>query len=42
MAIGNGLVDPYLQYPAYNDFALENNLIGKTQYYVLKAAFATC
>lgn len=27
-AIGNGWTDPYLQYPAYNVFAEENNLIG--------------
>lgn len=42
VAIGNGWVDPYLQYPAYNTFALENNLIGKTQYYLLEGAFAAC
>lgn len=42
IAIGNGWVDPYLQYPAYNTFALENNLIGKTQYYLLEAAFTAC
>lgn len=28
MAIGNGLVDPYLQYPQYDVFAKENDLIG--------------
>jgi len=27
MAIGNGLVDPLVQYPMYDVFALENNLI---------------
>jgi cathepsin A (carboxypeptidase C) len=42
VAIGNGWVDPYLQYPAYNTFALENNLIGKVQYYLLEAAFTAC
>jgi len=42
MAIGNGLVDPYAQYPAYDTFALENNLIGKTEGIVLKGAFAAC
>ena len=42
MAIGNGLVDPYAQYPAYDTFALENNLIGKTEEVVLKGAFAAC
>ena len=29
-AIGNGLVDPYNQYPEYVTFAEENGLIGKT------------
>jgi cathepsin A (carboxypeptidase C) len=28
-AIGNGWTDPYLQYPAYNTFAYENNLISE-------------
>merc|ERR1712166_739876 len=42
MAIGNGLVDPYAQYPAYDQFALENNLIGKTEAVVLKGAFSAC
>jgi len=42
MAIGNGLVDPYAQYPAYDTFALENNLIGKTEGIILKGAFAAC
>jgi len=27
MAIGNGLVDPYNQYPAYDTFSYENKLI---------------
>jgi hypothetical protein len=42
MAIGNGLVDPYLQYPPYDDFAKENKLIGEAEYLVLKGAFAGC
>lgn len=42
VAIGNGWVDPYLQYPQYNTFALENGLIGKTQYYLLEGAFTVC
>jgi len=41
-AIGNGWVDPYLQYPAYAEFAYENKLIGKVQYYALKVAFKGC
>jgi len=29
IAIGNGWVDPYLQYPAFATFAYENNLISE-------------
>lgn len=42
IAIGNGWVDPYIQYPQYAEFAYENNLISVSQYYMLKAGFATC
>jgi len=42
MAIGNGLVDPYLQYPAYDTFSKENKLISEAEYLVLKGGFATC
>jgi len=42
MAIGNGLVDPYNQYPEYDNFAKENKLIGEGQYLVLKGAFKAC
>jgi cathepsin A (carboxypeptidase C) len=42
MAIGNGLVDPYLQYPEYDTFSLENELIGKAEYVVLEGAFKAC
>ena len=42
MAIGNGLVDPYLQYPQYDTFAYENKLIGLGEYEVLKGAFLAC
>ena len=31
-----------MQYPKYNDFAYENNLIGSVQYYLLKPAFLAC
>jgi len=42
VAIGNGLVDPYLQYPQYDTFALENKLIGKAESVVLDGVFAAC
>jgi cathepsin A (carboxypeptidase C) len=42
VAIGNGLVDPYNQYPAYADYALENHLINQTQYALLKVGFVAC
>ena len=42
MAIGNGLVNPYLQYPEYDTFALENGLIGKAEYTILEGAFKAC
>lgn len=42
MAIGNGLVDPYLQYGEYNKFALENNVISKLRYDLLIPQFAAC
>jgi carboxypeptidase C (cathepsin A) len=42
MAIGNGLVDPYNQYPAYDTFAYESKLIGTTEYEILKGGFKGC
>lgn len=42
VAIGNGWVSPYDQYPAYAEFSKENNLIGNIQYYALKAAMKVC
>lgn len=42
IAIGNGWVDPYIQYPQYAEFAYENNLVDADQYTQLKSAFATC
>ena len=41
-AIGNGLVDPMSQYPEYNTFSLENNLIGQFQSTLLTAGYAIC
>ena len=42
LAIGNGWVDPYLQYPMYAKYAYENKLIGQTQYYLLLGSFKLC
>jgi len=42
MAIGNGLVDPYHQYPAYDTFSYENELIPKAEFEVLKGGFKGC
>merc|ERR1740117_423380 len=42
MAIGNGLVDPYLQYPAYDVFSYENKLIGKAEDDILAGVFKAC
>ena len=42
MAIGNGLVDPLHQYPAYAVFAKENKLIGEGEYLALDAALKLC
>jgi len=42
VAIGNGWVSPYDQYPAYAKFALENNLISTTFSYLLSGAMKLC
>jgi len=42
VAIGNGWVDPYEQYPAYSTFAYENNLISAPTYYVLNGLYKGC
>jgi cathepsin A (carboxypeptidase C) len=42
MAIGNGLVDPFSQYPAYDTFAYENKLIGKVEADILAGGFKAC
>jgi len=39
IAIGNGWVDPYEQYPQYAEFAYENQLVDESEYLQLKAAF---
>lgn len=42
IAIGNGWVDPYIQYPQYAEFAYENNLVTLEQYLELKTSFVEC
>jgi cathepsin A (carboxypeptidase C) len=42
MAIGNGLTDPFQQYPAYAKFSYENNLISKEWRDVLDVGFKAC
>lgn len=39
MAIGNGLVNAYYQYPAYADFAYANQIINETKYDELMIGF---
>ncbi|GAB2276808.1 hypothetical protein Dimus_011522 [Dionaea muscipula] len=42
IAIGNGLTDPGIQYPAYPDFALANKLIDKQSYDQIKQMVPSC
>merc|ERR1712060_278987 len=42
IAIGNGLTDPYEQYPMYAKFSYENNLISKKWDDVLIGGFKAC
>jgi len=42
IAIGNGLTDPYEQYPAYAKFSYENGLISEKWDDVLKGGFKAC
>ncbi|KAK4286417.1 hypothetical protein QN277_002975 [Acacia crassicarpa] len=42
MAIGNGLTNPEIQYPAYPDFALERGLIQKDEYNSIKQLVPSC
>ncbi|CAH9072298.1 unnamed protein product [Cuscuta epithymum] len=41
-AIGNGLTNPSIQYPAYTDYALEQNLINKTIYDKINRTVPAC
>jgi len=40
--IGNGWVNPFFQYPAYNYYVYEQGLISQSLFQVLEVAFATC
>jgi len=40
IAIGDGLVDPYNQYPAYATFSYENGLINKLEFDALTIGMA--
>ena len=42
IAIGNGWVDPYIQYPQYAEFAYENKLVTFAEYEALKKGFSAC
>ena len=42
IAIGNGWVDPVVQYPQYAEFAYEAGLVSWEMYLTLKASFAHC
>lgn len=37
LAIGNGLTDPAIQYGAYADYALLNNIIGDSVHHAIKS-----
>lgn len=41
-AIGNGLTNPEIQYEAYTDYALENNLIKKSDHDSINKAVPKC
>eukprot|EP00698_Gefionella_okellyi_P009143 TRINITY_DN22_c0_g1_i1.p1 TRINITY_DN22_c0_g1~~TRINITY_DN22_c0_g1_i1.p1 ORF type:complete len:430 (+),score=98.25 TRINITY_DN22_c0_g1_i1:62-1351(+) len=42
IAIGNGWVDPKIQYGQYAQFAYDNHLIGKTTYDILQGTYEAC
>jgi len=42
VAIGNGWVNPYVQYPYYAEFTHKKNLINQTQYHEFKSYFKKC
>lgn len=42
MAIGNGWVSPFYQYPEYATFSYDNGLIDEAEYEKLSSGFAKC
>ena len=42
LAIGNGLTDPFAQYPAYATFSYENGLVDEETFHVMQAALTLC
>lgn len=41
-AIGNGLTNPAIQYPAYPDYALENGVITKAEHDQISKSIPDC
>lgn len=42
IAIGNGLTDPFHQYPAYATYSYENDLISERWFHVMQAGEKAC
>jgi len=42
VAIGNGLTDPFLQYPEYSTFSYENDLISERWSHVMDEGMKVC
>lgn len=42
IAIGNGLTDPFAQYPAYATFSYENDLVGEKVFHGMEAGLKAC
>eukprot|EP01083_Nonionella_stella_P291567 992039_1 len=42
LAIGDGLVDPYNQYPGYPPYALDHNLVSKAAYDTMEGCLPLC
>ena len=42
VAIGNGWVDPFYQYPAYNTYAKEEGMINGPRSFLIHAGMSFC